>query len=916
MLSRKYLTWLWPYFCICLTVLVLVVSQSQLWAQPNLFMAELGKPTALELLEQGETFYQAGQYQFAAGQFRQAVQTAAQQDDRLTQATAWSNLALSQFQLGQSPAAEQALQNSLQLLSSQSLSSQALQPRQQQVLAATLNIQGQFQLARGQTETALQTWQRATQIYQSLGDHSGQVASLINQAQAEQSLGFYRRSLTTLALVQTQLLRQPDSLTKVTALRSLGNAYRLSGDFERSESILQQSWQLGQRLQNPDAMSAVALSLGNSYRNIAHILQDRQVPMADMAATPWQCPVHRPRNQALERYQQALQAYQQASAIATTPTLKLLAELNRFDILTLLQQWPAAESLWQSQQGLLQDLPPSRPAFFAQIHVAVDLTCAKQAGAFTTVTWTEIARRLAQTAQQAKTVGDQRAESFSLGYLGGLYLLTGQIAMAQELTETALGLAQAVQANDLLYRWQWQLGQLYRTQHQTSAAIKAYGETMKYLRRLRYDLATINPEAQFSFRDQVEPVYRQFVALLLQPEGSGQTVSQDRLVQARQMIESLQVAELENFFRAACLDARPVALEQIDTQAAVVYPIVLGNQLKIILSLPRQPLQLFSSSLPANWFTLLERFQQALGQRNNPDAILLSQRIYRWLIAPIAATLQANGLNISGLNASGANSSGVNTLVFVPDSPLRNIPMAALHDGKQYLLENYNLGLTPGLQLLQSQPQKPARQRRVLLGGLSVARQGFPALTFVEQEMTQIKTAIQGQILINQAFTDINLRQALQHQRFPIVHLATHGQFSSQLDQTFILTWNLPLDIEQLNGLLQPLGERATPVDLLVLSACETAAGDRRSGLGLAGIAVRSGASSTLASLWVVNDEAAASLIQEFYQALSQPQKQPQSQTQVTKAQALRRAQLKLLHNSRYRHPYYWAPFVLVGNWL
>jgi CHAT domain-containing protein len=358
------------------------------------------------------------------------------------------------------------------------------------------------------------------------------------------------------------------------------------------------------------------------------------------------------------------------------------------------------------------------------------------------------------------------------------------------------------------------------------------------------------------------------------------------------MLESLQVAELENFFRAACLDTLPIALEQIDTQAAVVYPIVLGNQLKIILSLPQQPLQLFTSNLPSNWLTLLERFQQALGQRNNPDVLPLGQRIHEWLIAPMAATLKTSGLK---------------TLVFVLDNPFRNIPVAALHNGQQYLVEQYNLGLTPGMQLLQSQTQKQTR-RRVLLGGLTEPRQGFPALAFVQQEVSQIKATMPGQVLINQAFTDANLQTAVQNQRFSIVHLATHGQFSSQLEQTFILTWNQQLDIEQLNGLLRPLGERATPVDLLVLSACETAAGDRRSGLGLAGLAVRAGASSTLASLWLVNDEAAANLIQAFYQFLSQPQ--------VTKAQALRQAQLSLLKNPRYRHPNYWAPFVLVGNWL
>jgi CHAT domain-containing protein len=98
------------------------------------------------------------------------------------------------------------------------------------------------------------------------------------------------------------------------------------------------------------------------------------------------------------------------------------------------------------------------------------------------------------------------------------------------------------------------------------------------------------------------------------------------------------------------------------------------------------------------------------------------------------------------------------------------------------------------------------------------------------------------------------------------------------------------------------------PIELLVLSACQTATGDRRAALGLAGLAVRSGARSTLATLWSVNDRSTALFMVEFYRELGQPG--------VTKAQAVRNAQLALLKQPQYEHPYYWAPFILLGNWL
>jgi CHAT domain-containing protein len=98
------------------------------------------------------------------------------------------------------------------------------------------------------------------------------------------------------------------------------------------------------------------------------------------------------------------------------------------------------------------------------------------------------------------------------------------------------------------------------------------------------------------------------------------------------------------------------------------------------------------------------------------------------------------------------------------------------------------------------------------------------------------------------------------------------------------------------------------PIELMVLSACQTAEGDDRAALGLAGMAIRSGARSTLATLWAVNDESTAALMTQFYQELSN--------ADLSKAEALRLAQIKILQNPEFSHPYYWSPFVLIGNWL
>jgi CHAT domain-containing protein len=165
-------------------------------------------------------------------------------------------------------------------------------------------------------------------------------------------------------------------------------------------------------------------------------------------------------------------------------------------------------------------------------------------------------------------------------------------------------------------------------------------------------------------------------------------------------------------------------------------------------------------------------------------------------------------------------------------------------------------------------------------------------------------------VLLNQEFTTQRLQFQVNARPFSVIHLATHGEFSANPDQTFILAWDRKIKVNELNTLLRARDEqREEPIELLVLSACETAAGDRRAALGIAGIAVRAGARSTLASLWSVNDASTALLMGEFYRAIGD--------SQMTKAEALRQAQLMLLKDSYYGpRPYYWAPYILLGNWL
>ncbi len=493
--------------------------------------------------------------------------------------------------------------------------------------------------------------------------------------------------------------------------------------------------------------------------------------------------------------------------------------------------------------------------------------------------------------QQAKQIQDKRAEAYALNELGKLYEQNQQWQDAKNLTQQVLQIAQEIDGNDITARAAWQLGRILFQQGDITGAIASYRNAYNNLQSLRSDLVAINPDAQFNFRDNVEPVYRQFASLLLQPNAN-----QADIKQARTVIEALQLAELDNFFRDACLDIKPAQIDEIDTQAAVFYPIILSDRLEVILSLPKQPLRHYSTPLGASQVeSVLQKMYSSLYLGySSQERKQFSQQIYEWLISPALSDL---------------NISKITTLVFVPDGFFRNLPMAALYDGKQYLVERYAIAISSGLQLF---PQSLERQKPTALTvGLTEARQGFSALPGVLVELNQIANELNSKILLDRQFTRQTFQEKMNATSFEIVHLATHGQFSSNPEETFLLAWDGKINIQDFDQFFQKrrLGI-LKPIELLVLSACQTASGDKRATLGLAGLALRSGASSTLASLWSVNDESTANLMSEFYRQLTEPNQF------ISKAEALRQAQLSMLKNPLYDHPYFWASFVLVGNWL
>ncbi|MEQ9548174.1 MAG: tetratricopeptide repeat protein [Coleofasciculus sp. G3-WIS-01] len=358
---------------------------------PNSPVIDALTVTTSQLVQQGKKDYQMGHYAAAITFWKQALETFTTQGDILNQAMVLSNLALAYRQLGQWHEANQAIETSLNLISTQN---QDTSQNTLKILAQALNTQGHLQLAQGQAESALATWEQATKTYQQVGDETGVTRSLINQTQAMRALGLYLRARNLLDQIRQTLAAQPDSLTKIVGLRSLGDLLCITGDLNQSRQILEQSLAIAKTLPSPPNITAILFSLGNTARS-QHQIED------------------------------AIQFYQQAAATTLSPTLQFQAQANQLSLLVETQQQQTASQLWTQ----LQPLPGEKE------------------------------------------------------------------------------------------------------------------------------------------------------------------VSQAHLKQAREVIESLQLAELDNFFQEACLSSQPQQIDHIDPTAAVFYPIILPDRLEVILSLPGQPLR-------------------------------------------------------------------------------------------------------------------------------------------------------------------------------------------------------------------------------------------------------------------------------------------------------------------------------------
>lgn len=479
--------------------------------------------------------------------------------------------------------------------------------------------------------------------------------------------------------------------------------------------------------------------------------------------------------------------------------------------------------------------------------------------------------------------------------------------------------AQAHQQENWLFRWEWELGRIFKQLHQLDDAINAYQRALAILFPATCassgDLKSLGMVKGFNWKlngpNTYEHIHRfleENIDLLLQKASStanGQH-KEDALLQVQKGIEVLKRADLENYFEGECIQKRDDSSANVElgAETAVIYPILLPERLELLVLLPGEKLFLLPAQfLPRDRIeTVIESIRQNwqtdpsnLDPEMQHSYLRHAQQLYQWLIVPLKTVLP----------------SSVKILVFVSSGELLTVNPSAFHDGQRFLLQQYAVVIIPGLSLLNvAQSSQFIRKERILMA-MTKPVDDYPELYFGKKEFEVIKREYKPRIrLLDQEFTTANwqrLHKDFIAEEVEVMHIISHAHFAKEMKNkdNFIKTFDGQLSFEEFKDLF---GKLKFPINLLLLSACSTAEGDEAqwASLGLSGLAIKTGVQSSLATLWKAHDVTTYFLVTDFYQHWLEVGK--------SKAMALQSAQQKLI-NSTYNHPFYWAHMVLVGDW-
>ncbi len=777
----------------------------------------------------------------------------------------------------------------------------------------------------GEYSQALEFYQQALSIRQALGDRAG-VGSTLNsiggiyhqQGSYQQALEFYQQTLA----IRREVGDQPG---EGRTLNNIGLVYNQQGQYPRALEFYQQALDIFKSLDNRLGVGAILNNMGLVHTELGEYDQSLKLYQQSLEVrreigdqTGVGTSLHNigfVYNQ-LNEHEQALDFYQQALAVRREVGDK------------------AGEATTLNNIGFVNNQLGKHDQALASLEQALSIF---------------------------QEIGDKAGEGYTLDSIGTAYKSLGDYAKSLQFYQQALAILREVGDRPSERITLSNIGSLLQQDNQSELAIVFYKQSVNLTESIRKDLRVLSSEQQQSYTQTVADTYRRLADLLLQ---------QNRVIEAQRVLDLLKLQELDDYLGnvrgneqttqgigllsleqpiwdgidtilndatqqqitepldefiespdvvalvqqlnqkakeqrldLTYLDILQGSLRKLETRAVLLYPLILEDRLELVLITPNAPP--IRRTVPVKREDLNHAIVEFLDALTIPRQTLTvkpaqksGRQLYDWLIKPIENELaQANA----------------QTIIYAPDGQLRYIPLAALYDGNQWLIERYEINNITAASLIDFKPQL-ATQPRVLAAAFSQGHYEFQlgtyqfvfsGLEFAGREVENIAAEIPNTTkLLDRAFSREATEERLNN--YNIIHLATHGAFvPGQPEESFILFGN---------------GDRATlrdveswnlkNVDLVVLSACQTGVsgqlGNGEEILGLGYQMQQAGALATIASLWVVDDQGTQVLMDAFYRAL---------QERNAKAEALRQAQIALI-NSDYKHPYYWAPFILIGNGL
>ena len=733
--------------------------------------------------------------------------------------------------------------------------------------AAALDYLGRGTAAfrAGDIIAATHHWSEAIRLCRLNGASDLEAQALARRGEAYRVEGYLRDASGDLQAALAKAEQSKDQELIAASSGALGNLAFMSRRSAVAEPLLKRSRDLASRLRYPAILAASDNDLGNLYASTGRLAE-------------------------------AASAYAEAIANAEAAhddALAATAETNAARLALRRQNLAQAMALLTGAVDRLERLPAGYSRGMAL--VSAGSVVFESEGRVPPDAQAIASRAFRAAANNAEALHNATLSSLAQGGLAHLYERDNRLDEASTLTDRAAFAAQQASAPELSFRWEWQRARIARRRGQTETALISYRRAVAELQSVRQDIPVEYRDGRSSYRTTFGPVYLEYSDLLLRRASSDPARATPLIREARDTIEQLKETELQDYFRDSCVTsfiAKRRPIETIAPGTAVIYPIALPDRLELLVSFGDEQRQ-FTAPIPETSLRdEVQRFRELLEKRTTNEYLVLARQLYDQILRPVEPVLAAHHID---------------TLVIVPDYTLRTVPFAALHDGSGFLMDRYATAIAPSLHLTDPRPLKTAPGTALVLG-VSKSVQGYVELPNVEREVAAVHDIEGGQKLLNDSFSRARFEAELTRVPYNIVHIASHGQFGSDPSQTFVLAFDGQLTMDDLERDIKFGERRDSALELLILSACETASGDDRAALGLAGVALKAGARSALATLWYISDEASGELVVNFYRGVQSGK--------LSKAHALQEAQRMLAADPRYAHPAYWAPFLLIGNWL